>query len=55
MYVVIVEYPFETVVKEVQTKSEVKAYVEENKRDALNFDIYRVSKKLSVDDLKTSK
>ncbi|MCY9738180.1 hypothetical protein M5X17_31295 [Paenibacillus alvei] len=50
MYLVITEYEYETAVAEIQKKKQVKEYIEERKKDAVGFDIYKVTKKLSVDD-----
>jgi ribosomal protein L18E len=50
MYLVIAEYRHETVTTEVQTKKQVKEHIKNNKRDANGFEIYKVTKKLTVDD-----
>jgi hypothetical protein len=52
MYLIITDYEYETAVAEIQTKKQVKDYIEERKKDAVGFDIYKVTKKLSADDFK---
>jgi hypothetical protein len=55
MYLVIVDYKHEILVEEIKTKKLVKEYIEKNKRGAVGFEIYKVTKKLSVDDFKSNK
>lgn len=53
MYLVVADYPYETSVNEIKTKKEVKEFIDDNKKDAVSFDIYKVTKKLSADDFQS--
>lgn len=50
MYLVITQYGHETDFEEIKTKKQVKEHIEKNKRDATWVGIYKVGKKLTVDD-----